>query len=590
MDIKKNLITPALYFLLLMAIFQTADAQGNLTKLINIAEGKPQRIGTLLDKIASKGNFSFAYNNTTVPADSLVSVSGYSGTVFSILEKILGNTYEYQEVPGYVVLRYAPGSLYITADMERGQGNQILIRGYVHNVINDKGIPRASVFEKNLLVSTLTDDRGYFELRVKNWNGPLLINVRKENFRDTSVHLLADVVVTGKQEKPDYKYYPDQGSAGVERSRFARFFLSSKQMIQGLNLGNFFTASPYQVSFTPGLSSHGLYNSQIIDHFSLNLLGGYTAGIDGFEMGGLFNINRKNVQYFQVAGVFNFVGGNAKGVQLAGLYNKVVNNAGGLQAAGLVNKTRNFTSGIQLAGLANINGRANGALHVAGLLNIYDEAKAVTIAGLANLGHNNSHVQVAGILNKTGGTSVFQLSGFMNVAKRVKGIQVGMVNIADTSDYAIGILNFIKNGEKSIAVSTDETMFMQVNFRSGGRILYTVLGAGYKPGTERMRYQLNLGIGAHLIDHPRFYFNTEFTTSIITDFKENHYQMNSLKALPGIKLNKHIKLFAGPSLNISSAEAGTDMPSTGWIIRKYGGNTNVNILSVGLSGGLQYAW
>ena len=178
----------------------------------------------------------------------------------------------------------------------------------------------------------------------------------------------------------------------------------------------------------------------------------------------------------------------------------------------------------------------------------------------------------------------------MNVAKRVKGIQIGLINIADNSDYAIGILTFIKNGEKSIAISTDETMFMQVNFRSGGRILYTVLGAGYKPGTERMRYQLNLGIGAHLIDHPRFYLNTEFTTSIMTDFKENHYQMNSLKALSGIKLNKHIKLFAGPSLNISSAEAGTDMPSTGWVIRKYSRNTNINILSVGLSAGLQYAW
>jgi hypothetical protein len=590
MNFNKNTAAYVLCFLLLMTFFKTANAQSNLKKLINIGEAKPQRIGTLLDRIASKGKFSFAYNNNTVPADSLVAVSGYNGTVFSFLEKILGDAYEYQEVPGYVVLRYAPGRFYVSADVDRGQENQILIKGYVRNITNDAEVAQASVFEKNLLVSTLTDEKGNFELRLKNWNGPLSITVRKENFRDTSVHLLADVVVRGKPAKSNYKYYPDQNPAGVERSSFARFFISSKQMIQSLNLGNFFTARPYQISFTPGLSSHGLYNSQIIDHFSLNLLGGYTAGIDGFEAGGIFNINRKNAQYFQAAGVFNFVGGNAKGIQLAGVYNRVVNNTSGFQAAGLVNKTRDFTNGVQLAGVANIVGRANGVLHAAGILNMYDEANGVAIAGLANIGRKRGGVQIAGIFNKAGGTSVIQLSGFMNVAKRVKGFQLGLVNVADSSDYAIGILNFIKNGEKSIAISTDETMFTQVNFRSGGRILYSILGVGYKFGSTDIRYQLNLGIGAHLIDHRIFYFNTELTTSLMTNFKENHYHMDSFKALPGMKLNRHVRLFAGPSLNIASAGLGTAMPATGWVIRTHRSDTDFSRLSIGLSGGLQYAW
>jgi hypothetical protein len=544
MDTKKNATIQSLCFLLFLTVFQTANAQGNLMKSVNIGEGRPERIGTILEKIASKGDFSFAYNNNTVPADSLISVSGYRGTVFSFLENILGDTYEYQEVPGYVVLRYAPNNLYVTADTEHIQGNQILIKGYVHDLSNNKEIPKASVYEKNLLVSTLTDERGYFELRIKNWNGPLSITVRKENFRDASVHLLADVVITGKHKKPDYKYYPDQDSSGVEHSRFVRFFIGYKQRIQALNLGNFFAAGPYQISFTPGLSSHGLYNSQIIDHFSLNLLGGYTAGVDGVELGGIFNINRKNAQYFQAAGVFNFVGGNAKGIQLAGM----------------VNKTRNFTDGIQLAGLANI----------------YENAQGISVAGITNIGNNSSNVQISGIVN---------------AAKKVKGFQMALINIADSSDYPVGILNFIKNGEKSITIGTDETLFTQLNFRSGGRRLYSILGIGYKFGSERTVYQLNMGIGAHLIDHRIFFFNTEVSQSITTDFKGNDYQIYSFKTLPGIRFSKHIKLFAGPSLNDSSADpALLKLPATGWLLRKYGNDSSAHRLSLGLSGGLQYVW
>jgi hypothetical protein len=38
----------------------------------------------------------------------------------------------------------------------------------------------------------------------------------------------------------------------------------------------------------------------------MNVIGGYTAGVDGLEMGGVFNINQKDVRYFQMAGVFNW--------------------------------------------------------------------------------------------------------------------------------------------------------------------------------------------------------------------------------------------------------------------------------------------
>jgi hypothetical protein len=45
----------------------------------------------------------------------------------------------------------------------------------------------------------------------------------------------------------------------------------------------------------------------------------------------------------------------------------------------------------------------------------------------------------------------------------------GFINIADSSDYSIGIINIIRQGEKGIGVSVDETKTAMVSFRSGGR-------------------------------------------------------------------------------------------------------------------------
>lgn len=62
------------------------------------------------------------------------------------------------------------------------------------------------------------------------------------------------------------------------------------------------------MSLTPGLSTHGFFNSQIVNTFSLNLIGGATAGVDGTELAGGFNVNQYDMRGAQFAGVINVVG------------------------------------------------------------------------------------------------------------------------------------------------------------------------------------------------------------------------------------------------------------------------------------------
>ena len=579
-----------LLFLLTSSI--RLSAQNYLMKEVAIKEIKQQPIASILNKISAKQDFYFAYNNRIIPADSLVSVSGFHGTIFSLLEQLLGVNYQFKEVPGYIILTFAPDKLTISAEITKDQGTQTLVRGYVRDIADNKAIAQASVYEKNLLVSTLTNDKGYFELKLRAYNGSIKLTASKENYRDTSLFMLADVIVSDKQINKNYKYYPDNGSnKGVEHNRFARFFISSKQLVQDLNLGNYFASAPYQVSFTPGLSTHGMYSSQVIDRFSLNLLGGYTAGINGVELAGVFNINRKSMRFLQVAGIFNFVGDSTRGIQMAGIYNNVLNNARGIQIAGAVNQSRNFSNGIQMAGLANVDQTAKG-LQVAGLINKYNTDKGATIAGLANIARDSSGTQIAGLMNIGKNVSTLQLAGFINVAKKVKGTQIGFINIADSSDRPIGIINFIKNGGKSIAVSTDENRYIHVDFRSGGRVLYSLVGIGYKLGADKNKFLLDVGLGAHIVNNNRFFLDGEYvnSSSLNTDPKKDVYHTNALKILPGYKINKHLALFAGPSINLTSSTANSTADIHGWIINNNTNNNHTNTAYVGINGGLQWMW
>jgi hypothetical protein len=585
MTINQKLITRGLA-LFIPALFCTQlYAQNNLMKEISIGEIKQQRMGSVLDKIASKGHFYFAYNNKTIPADSMVSVAGYRGTLFSLLDKLLGDSYEFKEVPGYIVLRHAPGKLYITAEVDK---EFAIVKGYVNDVSGQKAIGQASVYEKNQLVSTLTNDRGYFELKLKTTNGALSLSVSKEEYRDTALYILPVVNVDSKHNNRNYKYYPDEGSGnGVEHSRFARFFISSKQLVQGMNLGNFFATSPYQVSLIPGLSSHGMYNSQIIDKVSYNLLGGYTAGIRGVEAAGLFNINRKDVSGFQLAGIFNVVGGSLSGFQISGIYNNVLNNSEGMQVAGIANRTNKF-KGVQVAGIANLDKQASG-FQLAGLFNdVKSFTGGMQVAGLFNTGQQSSDLQFAGLFNWSTGQTGSQMAGLFNVAKKVKGFQFGaLFNVADSSDYPIGIINFIKNGEKSLAISTDENLFTHLDFRSGGRVMYGLIGGGYKLGDASSKYAFDLGFGAHIINHPKFSLSSEYVIQIFT----KSYQTQSFRLLPGYKLTKLLRLFAGPTFNITGADPNDDAQIRGWELSKHiGTDNNITTLSIGITGGLQFVW
>src|SRR5690606_23810835 len=199
----------------------------------------------------------------------------------------------------------------------------------------------------------LTNDEGDFRLKLKERTS--VISVSKAWYSDTTI-----LVKPGQDQEVTFGIHPKvmaldsvvvTRKSGVERNWLGNLFLSSKQRMQIMNLSKFFVDKPYQASLTPGLGTHGKMSAQVVNKFSFNVLGGYTAGVNGFEIGGLFNIVKRDMHYAQIAGIFNVIGGQVDGLQIAGLHNNVIGSVEGVQIAGLSSVVGRNVYGLQVSGL-----------------------------------------------------------------------------------------------------------------------------------------------------------------------------------------------------------------------------------------------
>lgn len=514
------------FYLLIFICFlftNNAIAQNYLTQLISI-DVKDEKLSDVLDRISRSGNFYFSYSSSVIPKDSLVSISVKGVSIEEVLNKLLKGDYEYKEAPNYVILRLAPNRLQLVSEDNLEYDQIHTITGYVVDDLTGAKLANASVYEKSLLLSTLTDEKGYFKLKVKNPVNSLSLTISKEYYRDTTIVLLAPVLIKpGGSKNERYGYQPGDDLLKVERTAMGRFFVSSKQKLQSLNLGSFFAYTPFQTSITPGLSTHGSLSGQVINKFSINVLGGYTSGVNGVELGGGFNINKRNVNFLQAAGIFNLVGGSVNGVQLAGANNSVLDSVNGIQMAGIYNKVQGSVHGVQMTGGINITKK---------------EIQGLQMAGFANVS-----------LAKTNGV---QLAGLFNYSRNLKGLQIGFINVADTSSgVSIGAFNFIKDGYKNLILSNTEFNTINVGFKTGNAAFYTVLLGGGNFIQNQKAFTFGIGFGHDFIFNDRLFLSAELSTQnvYLGKWKElsNLYRA---KTLLNLNISKRFGVFAGPAFNL----------------------------------------
>lgn len=514
----------------------------NLDKRVTLNISQ-EPVSAVLDKISKAGDFYFSYSGSLFKQDSIVNMNVRSAYVRDILDQLFNGKVDYRETGEYIILRYAANHLTIEPENITSAEQLYLISGYIIDTKTGKKVKQASVYEKRLLQSALTDDNGYFKLRFKGNHSEVILTASKDSYRDTTLVFLSDITVKPGSYRGDdgqvNTFYNSVGASGI-----GRFFISSKQRIQNLNIPNFLAYSPFQASFTPGLSSHGMMSSQVVNKLSLNVLGGYTAGSNGFELAGLFNINKGDMDKLQFAGLFNLVGGSVRGFQVAGLFNEVQGDQTGMQAAGLLNHNRKNSTGFEVAGLMNITHGESLGMQSAGLVNLVRKnTNGVQLAGLGNLAVKD----LKGI----------QIAGLFNYAKNMNGVQIGLINVADSSSgYSIGLLNLVKNGYHQFSLSTNSVTNTNIGFKTGNAKLYTIMYAGTNISDTAKVSSLGLGLGHDFIFNKRISIAAElsFHYLYLGNFDYGN-TLNKLQTNLQVQLFKGIGIFAGPTYYYYNTDA-----------------------------------
>lgn len=558
MNIKLTLLFLFLYGAT-QAQTSIAKYQQNLSKRVSF-DIKQEKVSSVLSKMSKAGDFYFAYNGVLFSQDSLVNLNVRNTPVRDVLDKMFDGKVDYKENAEYIILRYAVNHLTIEPENITTAENLYMISGYVVDTQTGKKVKQASVYEKRLLQSTLTDNDGFFKLRFKGDHKEVILNASKETYRDTALVFLADITI-----KPESYDDPDKEkgtffSNAIEDLGIGRFFISSAQRFQNLNIPNFFANTPFQASFTPGLSSHGMMSSRVINKVSLNVLGGYTAGVDGFEMAGLFNLTKGDARKFQAAGVFNVVGGSVEGFQIAGLHNDVRGKLNGVQAAGVLNVVKTDANGVQIAGISNIVSGNMKGVQAAGVVNIVSkENNGIQIAGLGNINSKSSSgVAVAGLGNLTSGSSSgVQLAGLFNYARNNKGFQLALINFSDTSTgTSLGLLNFVGNGYHKISIYANELTNTNVAYKTGNANLYNVIFAGKNFSDSSRVETIGLGFGHDFIFNKRLSIAPElsFQYLYLGHWKYGN-TLTKLQLNLQIQLFKGVTIFGGPSYSYYNSDA-----------------------------------
>lgn len=566
-----------LYFLLTaclcFVLSGQALAQSFLSRTVSI-DVTNTKLKEVLNQIGRQGNFSFSYNSNIIKRDSLVTIKQKDKTVKQVLDILFNEKYQYKETDNHII---------ILTNTEKW----FYISGYITDVYTGGRINDASVFETNQLTSSLSNSEGYFRLRLREHDKKTLLEIRVSRgfYHDTSIWLQPVERELNIAIRP-----ADHALNEVEITQYSQWeeswlgkALFSKQLRkQSANLGKFFTEKPFQVSLLPGLGSHGKMSGQVTNRFSFNALGGYAAGVDGLEIGGLFNIDKKNVKYVQIAGFFNKVSGSVEGVQIAGLVNMNEDSLKGVQISGITSRNGGNAKGVVISGISNrTNGKIKGVqlsgivnriynsdtiqhkdtttpyamngLQLAGINNlVIGNVQGMQLAGITNRATGSvKGMQMAGIVNRSlsGTMEGMQLSGILNVARKVKGVQFGLVNIADTVDgYSIGLFCFARKGYHAISYSSTEFLDHVITYKSGNRQLHSILTIGFNTTKGNSVFMYGYGIGTEA--------KLSKKLSLSIDLSEQNLEMGDTTKTPFLfrleptleyHVTKWLTFFAGPA-------------------------------------------
>ncbi|MEI9919481.1 MAG: STN domain-containing protein [Bacteroidota bacterium] len=557
---------------LLLLCFFDSSSQSNtpiLDRRVDVSF-KNEKVTTVLNRIGQLGNFSFSYNAAIISNDDVVSIEGKNLTVREILNEIFKGSMNYKEKGNHLILTRVP------VKAPKANVTSMIISGYVEDFFTNEKIVDASVYDKSSITSVVTDEFGFFRLKLeKHEEKDLVLTISKRDYFDENII----ITETGNQYFHVIMKRPRPltpiDTASIEEEPVAQIDSTASDLPGKATTEEEvpmpYTTSPnvenirdtlyreIQISLLPFVGSNGSLSGNIINDYSINMFGGYSMGTRQIELGFFFNVDRGDVSFLQIAGFGNIDGGNMIGVQASGFFNLNGGETKAAQATGFTNINFGDFQGVQLAGLANINLASADGVKAAGLMNFSNgNSVGVSAAGLGNFHQGNFRgPQIAGFTNISshGYLKGTQIAGFFNYGHKVYGTQVGFLNYADSlTGVPIGFLSIVKHGYHKLELSADEVFYGNIAFRSGARAFYNILSASYNPKTQigsDAMWSFGYGVGTARKIFRWLDLNIDLTSQHVSKggFTSALSSLNKLQAGFDFRLAKGFSIYVGGSLN-----------------------------------------
>jgi hypothetical protein len=553
---KFSCLFSILFFAVLALIPLHAHAQELLEKRISIKVNN-QPLDDVLQQMGDLGGFSFSYSPDLINTKSRVSVYATNKSVREILNDLFKGKVTCKQRHKYIILHQ-------NQVKEDEAPENFNLNGYIIDKRTGEKVANASIYEPLTFASTISNQYGYYKIRLPAFPSSVRLEVRKEQYVGKSViisnrkntylpiDLSPDTLkvlparklnIIKRPETPDpriavpqFEYtsttyvspdtiietdslqirYKLRTTYERVRKDLSGAFASARQAINTKNIADTLYR-PVQSSILPFISTNRELSGNVVNDFSFNVLAGYSLGTNKLEIGGFINADRGHVKGVQLAGLANFVGNNVTGFQYATALNVVMGNIRGFQYSTLLNFTAGNFNGVQLAGVGNV---------------------------------------LLGNLNG------WQISGGYNFAKIVRsGHQLSVVNYADSSATTpIGFFSYVrKNGYRRYEVSTDEFNYFNSAFKTGVNAFYNIFTFGFNglAGNKPLG-SIGYGFGTAANLGPKWMFNADLTANVVA--LDKHFDENNLAGLFRLstalerKLGDRFSLAVGPSLNLLSGD------------------------------------
>lgn len=565
-----------LTFLCIISLQFTGLSKSGILDYTITVKIKSAPIKVILSKIEEIGHVRFSYNPEFIDENKLVSLNIKNKSIEYGLSLIFDNEVRFKEVGMHIVLLKNENKDIIKA--REKQEDFIVFKGKITDELTGNPISGTSVYDVDSRHAVLTDKNGNYSLTISMSEEVRSLYCSRKGYErkvlvlDTKAKstLINNVVLKPKKINIE-KLSANEVQKITETKTLASKLVPYEFYKHVENLPEINETRMAQISLIPKVSigSNLSTNGLIINKFSLNVLAGYSKGVDGFEIGGISNIVNGDVSGAQVGGVANLTGGNVNGVQIAGITNLNQGNVNGVQISGISSVIKGDLEGFQLSGIVSIvNGSFDGVqvsgisnlvlkksygVQISGVYNqVFDTLVGSQISGIGNSALNgNTTNQISGIFNLTNINSGTQFSSIYNHANENNSFQIGLINTSKKSNgIALGLINYVKEGYHKTEISTSDILDANIVLKSGVQRLYNSYSFGVKFG-EKPIYSGGLGLGTYFNLSKKTCLSLDLSTHATFNSKKYNSSFNRLSLTFDYTPIKWITLFVGPSFNTS---------------------------------------